>query len=93
MTRKECESALIALMDQAAEIFRAYCPEAGNLSMFRDENGHINVHGHRKGFEIDGADYLDVANTYAVYATRFPDGDVWHSERWDRAMKEEEGCA
>lgn len=87
MTRQECEAKLIELTERAFEILREFDPNAAKMALYIND-GQINVNGMTQGVNIDTADYSDTEKTYNVYATKFPDGEVWHSDRWARSFEQ-----
>ena len=86
MTRAECELKLIELTKQAMDILHEYDPDSDTLNL-DNHQGMIHVYAHRKGFDIEGADYNDVKETYTLCATLFRDGDVWDTEKWDELRR------
>ena len=81
MTRLECELKLIEAMEAAFAIYRQYNPQGQRLSMLFCD-GQVNVSAIANGVDMKTADFGDTLNTYAVYATKFPDGDIWFGDKW-----------
>ena len=84
MTRQECEQKLIAAAEVAMEILREYNPTAATLDMHIGETGIISVDALNAGIG-EGADFGNLPQTFAIYATEFPDGRIWHMEDHMRA--------
>ena len=86
MTRQECEAKLIEATEKAFEILREFDPNARSMSLdFR--NGFVSIDGMNKPTN-DETDFGDLENTYNVYATKYPSGEVWHTDRWMACRRE-----
>lgn len=86
MTRAECERKLVEAAQHMVEILHEHAPDAQKLSM-SVQFGQINVDSVKSGLDYDSTDYSDYENTYNVYATMFPDGEFWDTNRWAKVFK------
>lgn len=91
MTRQECETALIGLMEAAFKLYREYNPEGTWLDM-SIVNGQMCIRDTRT--LEDGSPVLskDVDGKYnqlhSIYVCKFPDGRVADTAFWNKIFEE-----
>ena len=90
MTRPQCETLLLNLLELAFSVYKCYNPDGHNLSLvvFKDPNNEdqFNISDALTDENGDFIDPADYDNAHSVYITKFGDGSIKDGSDWRRIM-------
>jgi len=90
MTRAQCETLLLNILELAFSVYKCYNPDGENLSLtvYKDQynNDQFNISDALTDENGDFIEPADYDNAHSVYITKFSDGKIKTGSDWRRIM-------